>query len=281
MQLGLFLMISMNKIVIIIAILLLLVRCVQYSPYEVRLKEFEQNLTEKAIRRITSFPSTDTLCFVFAGDAQRFYDDAIDLVASINQQPNVLFTVFAGDISDFGLVMEYRAMHQIFSLLNMPFLSVVGNHDLIYNGAFIYQEMFGDYDFSFTYSGFRFVFVNTNSREFNFNGNVPDIELMQSNLEDTSMYKSAIVVCHVPPGNNDFDNTLQHDYENVLLETGKVRLHLNGHNHDFSDKYLTSETTNIHCVNSYSLDKRKYIVFKIWHTQSSSETNHSMKIISF
>lgn len=271
----------MKPITVFIVLLFFLESCVQYSPYEVRLSETELNLTQNAILRITSLPETDTLYFVFAGDAQRFYDDAIALTSSVNRQANALFTIFAGDITDFGLIMEYRAMHQIFTLLNMPFLSVIGNHDLIYNGGFIYQQMYGDYDFAFTYSGFRFVFVNTNSREFNFNGIVPNINEMRSNLSDTSNYKTAIVVCHVPPGHVDFDDTLTKSYEDALLETGKVALHLNGHNHDFSERILSDENSTIHCVNSYSLDKRKYMIFKCWHTNSTNEPNHTMEIISY
>ncbi len=268
--------------IFILGVSLQLVGCIQYSPYEIRLKEHEKNLTEKAIRRIASLPATDTVCFAFIGDAQRFYDDALALTESINKQPGILFTIGAGDITDFGLVMEYQAMLQILSLLHMPFLTVVGNHDLLYNGYYIYQEMFGPFDFQFTYSGFRFVFVNTNSREFYFNGTVPNIALMAENLKDTANYKTAIVIAHIPPGNDDFDNRLNNKYINTLLSNPKVKLHLNGHNHDF--RHFTWNDSNgrvINCYNSYSLDKRYYLVFKVWHSDSTSNPGYSVQTIKF
>lgn len=270
------------KLKIICALLLFILQgCFQYSPYEARLLEHEKNIHQKSLQRIKALPITDTICFAFVGDPQRFYDATYSAVASINQQPDVLFTICAGDITDFGLVMEYQAMLQIFSFLTMPFFSVVGNHDLLYNGDFVYQTMFGPFNFYFDYSGFRFVFVNTNSREFNFNGKVPDISFLESCLSDTTKYQSAVIIAHVPPGNNDFDERLNTLYIQTLLNSPKVVLHLNGHNHDFSQYEWKNSNRTINCYNSYSVDKRRYLKIKIWHNHRNPSASISVEHISF
>ncbi len=266
------------KVFICISALLLISGCVKYSPYEIRLDESEKNLTNKNLEKLCQIPEKDTFIFVFAGDAQRYYDEAFPLVESINKDKNIDFVIFAGDLTDFGLAQEFEDMNNIISELNVPYLCVIGNHDLIYNGGEVYKQMFGSYDFTFDFHDFRFVFLNTNSREFGFSGDVPSIPYLNQNLTDTANYYGAIVVVHVPPGNNDFDNTLEEEFANALSYSEKTIMELNGHNHNHGTNFPYYK--DIEYITSYSLKKKKYLKFKIWKDNEVNQ-GYSFDVIRF
>jgi len=253
--------------------------CIEYNPYEVKPDKDARDLNVQNIQLINQISEKDTFIFVFAGDAQRFYDEASDLVDKVNKDSTIDFVVFAGDFTDFGLQFEYTKMNSIIKNLSVPYLLVVGNHDLLYNGEEIFDEMFGDQlDFSFDFYGFRFVFVNTNSREYEFNGKVPNVNWMNTVFSDTANYERAIVVMHVPPGNTDFDPNLIQEFVDVVHSNGKTILSLNGHLHHFNSSYPYSG--DIHYLSSDALDKCKYLKIKIWKGDEFDQS-HSYEIIEF
>jgi len=118
--------------------LMLLTGCelIEFSPNQTSSPAAYSDLTAKNLALLAQkqLPAGDTLRFVFTGDSQRFYSEAEDLVESVNQQPGIAFLVVAGDISDFGLGREMRWVHDKLKKLNVPYLTVVGNHDHAGNG---------------------------------------------------------------------------------------------------------------------------------------------------
>ncbi|MBU8891360.1 MAG: metallophosphoesterase [Bacteroidales bacterium] len=264
---------------IVLLILIIIVwRCIEYSPYEVRPESDERDLNIRNIQKINQIPQNDTFIFVFAGDAQHHYDEASDFVDKVNSDTTVDFVCFAGDLTDFGLQFEYSKMNGIINDLAVPYVAVVGNHDLLYNGAEIYDEMFGELDFFFDLYGFRFVFVNTNSREYGFDGKVPNIVWMNSVLNDTTNYERAIIVMHVPPEDDDFDSNVEQEFVNAIHFSGKTILVLNGHRHYFTSGYLYDGS--IHYLNSFALDECKYLKIKIWEGDDI-DRSHSYEIVDF
>ena len=138
---------------------------VEYSPNETRNPEEYRDLTRKNLAALARQPvptAGDTLRFVFTGDSQRFYEQAEDLVRSVNQQRGIAFVAVAGDISDYGLIRELRWMHDKLRHLRVPYLTVIGNHDLAANGRQNYQEVYGPLNYSFRYADTQFVLVDTN-----------------------------------------------------------------------------------------------------------------------
>jgi len=266
------------KYFLLATILLTFSVCIEYSPYEVNPESDQRDLNVRNIQKIQLLPYKDTFNFVFAGDAQRFYDEASDFVDKVNMDSEIDFVFFAGDLTDFGLQFEYNKMIGIINDLSVPYVLVVGNHDLLYNGAEIYDEMFGEFDFFFDLYGFRFVFVNTNSREFGFNGNVPNNAWLNLVLNDTASYDQAIVVMHVPPRDVDFDSDLEAEFVNLVHSNGKTILCLNGHRHNFETNYPYDG--EIHYLNSFALDKCKYLEIKIWEGDDL-DGSHSYEIIDF
>lgn len=250
------------------AVLCLLAGCdlIEFSPNETRTPEAFRNLTQKNLERLQAQPNPtggDTVRFVFTGDSQRFYSEAEDFVTSVNQQRDIAFVVLAGDVSDFGLVRELRWVHDKLRHLRMPYLTVVGNHDLVANGSGAYQQVYGPLNYTFTYAGTKFVMVDTNGREYGFNGRVPDVSWVQRELrEPAPEVKRQIVMSHVAPMSSDFDPKLVEPYVQTLGDAPRLAFELNGHNHDFSiGKPYENDVT---FINSYSFEKRQYVVLTVW-----------------
>lgn len=245
---------------------LLLAGCdmLEFSPNDNRAPHHQQDLTAKNLTRLAQQPApgpTDTLRFVFTGDSQRFYDDAEDLVKSVNQQPGIQFMVVAGDISDFGMGREMRWVDDHLRRLKVPYLTVVGNHDLVGNGRRAYKEIYGPLNYSFEFGGTKFIMVDTNSREYNFNGLVPDIPWLQRELADTKARRH-VVVSHVPPNDGDFDPRLNEAYIGALREDPRLVFAMNGHRHSFSIGQPFGD--GVTYVNSDAFERRRYIIMSVW-----------------
>ena len=237
----------------------------EFSPSDFRGPEEHTNLTQKNLDRLAAQPlaPTDTLRFVFTGDSQRFYDHAEGLVESVNQQRGISLLVVAGDISDFGLAREMRWVDERFSKLNVPYLTVVGNHDHVGNGRAAYQEIFGPLNYSFVYGDTKFIFVDTNSREYNFNGRVPDVPWLQTQLSDLQGARRQVVICHVPPQDGDFDPALDQAYTRTIAEAPQLAFHLNGHRHSFSIGEPFDDGMTY--INSSAVDTDSYAVLTVWN----------------
>lgn len=227
---------SIKQFALLILLSGLVMACFEYNPNQIILDDDEKNLTDKNIAVLRSQPAPETIKFAFMGDTQRFYEEADEFVKSINQRNDIHFAIHAGDISDFGLVQEFKWVHEIMSKVKVPYLTVVGNHDLLANGRKVYYEMYGDLDYTFEYGAYRFIMLNTNSREYDFNGTVPDLIWLRQQLENNPENKKIIVISHIPPFDSDFDGNLEKEYASLLSENPNVMLSLHGHRHSFADE---------------------------------------------
>jgi hypothetical protein len=239
---------------------------IEYSPNETRTPEEYSDLTRKNLEELASRPKPtggDTLRFVFTGDSQRFYSEAEDFVKSVNQQRGISFVVIAGDISDFGLVREMQWVDARLRKLNVPYLTVIGNHDQVANGREAYQQVYGPLNYTFSYGETQFVLVDTNGREYGFSGKVPDVDWVRSQtavLPDG--VKRQIVLSHVPPEDADFDPQLVRPYVSALEQAPGMVFELNGHRHGFGIGQPFENGLTF--INSYGFEKRRYVVLTLW-----------------
>ena len=236
----------------------------EFSPNDHRVPEEFTNLTQKNLAKLQArpLPAGDTLRFVFTGDSQQFYDEAEDLVTSVNQQPGIAFLVVAGDISDFGLAKEMRWVDEKLRRLSVPYLTVIGNHDLVGNGREAYQHIFGALDYSFVYADTKFILLDTNGREYNFDGSAPNLGWLRPQLANSEMARRQVVICHVPPDNDDFDPALRPGYLQTLREAPNLVFAMNGHNHGFRIGQLYGD--GITHVNSDAFSERHYMIVTVW-----------------
>ncbi|WP_236668691.1 metallophosphoesterase family protein [Hymenobacter rubidus] len=237
---------------------------IEFSPNDHRVPEAFTNLTAKNLSKLAArpLPAGDTLRFVFTGDSQKFYDEAEALVASVNQQPGISFLVVAGDISDFGLAREMQWVDEKLRRLAVPYVTVIGNHDLVGNGRPTYEHIFGAFNYSFVYGDTKFTMVDTNGREYNFDGTAPNMAWLRPQLSTLDGARRQVVICHVPPTNNDFDPALRVPYVAALREAPGLVFEMNGHNHSYSIGQPYED--GVTYVNSDAFSERHYMVVTVW-----------------
>ncbi len=258
---------QLNKIKLQLALVCLffLISCKDpflYNINEIRLNEDERNLNAKNILKIQMHSTRDTLKFILTGDSQRFYEELEVFVTHVNRLEKIGFVVLNGDITDFGLNKEYRLVNDRLKKLNIPYLGIIGNHDMLANGRVLYNEMFGPENFSFFSNNNKFICLNTNSREVGNNGTVPNIPWLSLQLRLDSNYRNAFVIGHVPPFDNDFDKKLEGNYSKLLSSNKKIRLSMHGHQHSF--KLVAPYNDGLQYLVVGSMNKRSYALISVW-----------------
>lgn len=233
----------------------------EYHPNEIRLDKSERNLTQKNLERLGAKHAGDTIRLLLMGDTQRFYDHILDFYASAVRQENIDFMLHCGDISDFGMAQEFRWVHGLLKGLPFPYLTVIGNHDLLANGRKVYEQMYGPLNYHFEYGGVRFILIDANSREYNYNGTIPDIGWLETALAPAAV-EQAVVISHIPPFDADFDPDLEQAYVQTLENSKKVKLSLHGHQHRSHIEQPYGE--NITFVVTNSMKGRSYYIVEIW-----------------
>lgn len=249
------------------AVLLATAGCniIEFSPNDHRVPDEFTDLNQKNLTRLLAkpLPAGDTLRFVFTGDSQRFYDQAEDMVKTINErEKNIQFVLVAGDISDFSLAREMKWVDEQLRKLNVPYLTVVGNHDLNGNGRPTFEHIYGALNYSFVYGDTKFILIDTNSREYNFDGKIPDMGWLNAQLANPEGARRQMVMMHVPPDNSDFDPNLQAPFAQALARTPNLVAALNGHNHSWRIGQLYND--GVTYINSDAFSERSYAVMTVW-----------------
>ncbi|AKD04231.1 metallophosphoesterase [Pontibacter korlensis] len=237
----------------------------EYHPNQIRLNDSELGLTARNVEKIRQQNPDDTVRIVVMGDTQRFYDSAEKFVKAANKLKNIDFVMHQGDISDFGMTQEFRWVHDIMKNLRFPYLTVIGNHDLLANGKKVYQQMYGDLNYSFVYGQVKFIFLDTNGREYDFNGIVPDITWLQAQLAHTpeSDWQQAVIVSHMSPFGGDYDSRLSIPFQQTLEQSGRVHLSLHGHEHNWQT--IEQEASDITYHITTSTNNRGFSYVEIWN----------------
>lgn len=215
------------------AALLTLAGCLEFSPHELPDEASERDLHRKALEALAAAPPPFPLRFAVVGDVQRHSDEALDAVRALNARDDLAFVVQLGDFTDFGLAFEYEVMHRVFARLQVPWLVVVGNHDLLANGRAIYEDMFGPLDLAFTYAGVRFVLLNTNSLEPVKAPEVPHLDWLEEQLAAGPAYERVVVFAHAAPVAGEFDLDQREPYLALLRERGSA-LSVHAHTNHFA-----------------------------------------------
>ncbi len=221
---------------ITLPLLFLIFSCdrIEYSPNQIFDSKSPTDLNKKQLEILyqkEKESSSDTIRFILTGDTQRAYDQAVHLVREANKIKDLDFVLLNGDISDFGLLQEMKWISSIYQDLNVPFITIIGNHDLVANGMQVYQKMFGELNFNFTYKGVKFICHDANSREYQFNGSIPDINWLSEQLkEENNLNVEGIIgISHIPPRSYDFDPNLRKEYEELFNSNSKVIACLHSH----------------------------------------------------
>lgn len=262
----------MQRILPGVFLLMSLVSCRQFEFHPNEVRPDEKDLNRKNIDRIESINAQTDFNFILLGDTQRHYEDLEDFVRHVNGIDSIAFVLLAGDLVDFGLSKEYNWIVDELKKLRIPFVSVIGNHDLLANGGKIFRDMFGPDNFSFSYGKTKFICINTNSREYDYNGHVPDIEWLKKELQNDSGYDNIFVLSHVPPFSVDFDRDLELPYAEALAAQPKTRISLHGHEHHYNLSY--PYPGGIPYLVAAAANRRSYVTISVKGNQYSINQNN-------
>lgn len=222
---------------LIIAILpLLLHSCIEtfdYSVYSARVPNDEKNTRAKNFAKLDikreGLEAGEGFKIALISDSHTTYNDLEDAIHAINRDAGVQFILHGGDMTDGGMLAEYLIFHKIMSYSNVPFFTVIGNHDCLANGFSIYQDMFGMVNYSFEFANTKFIFFNDVIWELNFTE--PDYYWLRDELAYEMGYDHTIVIAHIAPFSDSF-TPLQQDAYTAILAQNDASLSVHGHHHD-------------------------------------------------
>ena len=234
----------------------------EYHPYDGRLNG-QLNNNERGIRRIEeALKGKNSFRFAFLSDTQRWYDDTKDCVDNINTQKDIDFVVHGGDLTDFGLTNEFLWQRDILQHLNVPYVALLGNHDILANGIEIFRNVWGKENFSFIAGTTKFVCLDTNALESDYSRPIPDFNFIRSENDPTNTkHKNTIVAMHARPKSEQFDNNVADIFQEEIKKYPNLLFCINGHDHNmyqddlFNDGVIYYEVANI--------KKRQYYIFTI------------------
>jgi 3',5'-cyclic-AMP phosphodiesterase len=244
-------------------LLLILLGCgqVEFSPNQKFDSDTPTDLNKKNIAKLYSQAGDDTIRFVLTGDTQRAYSACKDMVKVINSIEGVDFVFLNGDISDFGLYQEMEWINNIYSTLKVPYIGILGNHDILGNGKDVFRRMYGEENFSFTYQKVKFVCFDSNSREYNYDGSVPNINWLTTELAAQASVNNYVAVSHVPSFSDDFDAELEKPYASLLTTNSKLLASLHAHINQTEVLYPYDNRTPFIVTNTAA--KREFFLIEI------------------
>ncbi|MBP3773998.1 MAG: metallophosphoesterase [Bacteroidaceae bacterium] len=235
---------------------------IEYHPYDGRL-DGARHLTQENIRKIEALcADKDTIRFAEISDTQRWYDDTEDLIKAINQRGDIDFVIHCGDHTDFGLTKEFLWMRNIYQKLSMPYVCLIGNHDCLGTGEDVYQQLYGDVNFSFDAGFVHFLCLNTNAFEYDYSIAVPDFEYIKTDLHNLCPNAvQTVVAMHAKPGSEQFNNNVLDYFEYSLNQFPNLKFCICGHNHHTTIEYpFEGGVPYYQCA---CAKERTYLVFTI------------------
>ena len=88
---------------------------IEYHPYDLDI-DGETDVNRRNIERIeTATFGKEEIRFAVISDTQRWYDETEDAVEALNQRDDLDFVLHTGDMSDFGLKLEFEKQRDILS----------------------------------------------------------------------------------------------------------------------------------------------------------------------
>lgn len=203
----------------------------EYSPYLAKVPNTESNTTAKNLHLLAQDSSqSDNFTFAVLSDCHYHYDKLATVIDHINQTENIQFVLFGGDIADQALLKEYELFHGLMDQLNKPYFVVIGNHDYNSNGELIYDQMFGERNFSFEYANNLFIIFDDIVWESN---STPDFNWLEQELTTEKPYNHIFVATHMPPSNDQFTKDMENEYRNIMANK-HVSMSIHGHEHRYS-----------------------------------------------
>ena len=253
-------------ILVLLLFSLITISCdmIEVHPYDTKVKG-KKNLNAKNIMRIEGMlKGRESFKFAVISDTQRWYDETEDAVRAINARNDVDFLIHAGDQADFGLTDEFIWMKNILSRLDIPFVSIIGNHDCLGTGKDVFREIYGETNFGFTVGDMRFICMNTNALEYDYSEPVPDFDFMHRELESLpDTICRSVFLMHAAPGSDVFNNNVKKVFEYYTALFPGLQFYIYGHTHALTVDEIVSDGVRYYCYQCPNIKKRTYLLFTV------------------
>lgn len=252
----------------------------EYHPYEGKF-EGEKHLTQRNLERIADLKLGKAFKFAFISDTQRWYDETNLAVADINRREDVDFVLHGGDLTDFGMTEEFVWMRDCLLKIRKPWLTIIGNHDFLGHGEYIYTEMYGSYNYAFTVGSVRFEMLNTVALEFDYSTPVPDFNFLEQELQYVSTVNEqhpdsiqrCIFVMHSRPGDEQFNNNVGLAFGRYLQSYPNA-VCFNGHNHCLETLEPFNNGILFHGISE--INDHKYYLITI-----NEDSSYELEVVDF
>jgi len=190
--------------------------CLRFSPFETDLAENERGKTAENLRQLEERPEPAARYRIgLLADSHDYFDELAEVVDELNRRDDLELVVHLGDLTSFGLREEFRWSLEQLERLNVPYFTVIGNHDAISNGPRVYTRMFGPFDYVVTHGNVRFVLFNSNTLEFG--AEVPDLSWLEQNTFPQSG-ECVIAITHQSPSQvSHYDSVLRKNQVELLV----------------------------------------------------------------
>lgn len=266
-----------TKQFLILLFLLVLPACqlIDYHPYDGRVSsDMETDINRKNMKQIVSAcQGKDTIRFALIGDTQRFFDETKEAVNHINTNKTIDFIIHTGDLIEFGTKKEFEWINTILSQLYMPYIVLIGNHDIIGYGEDVFRKIYGETNFSFIVNDIKFVCLNTNALEYNFPSTIPDFNFIANEQIDSLSHQRTIVIMHAPPFTEQFKEGINNRFQEAIKQFPSLLFCLHSHTHYFSIRDLFNDGISYYGCDS--IEKRTYLLFTV------TKDNYSYELIHF
>ncbi len=258
--------------------MLFLLGCqLQYNPWETSTDRYDcpSYLIQKNINALNMYwdnkETHDSLKIAVLSDTHIWYNEFAEAVDLINARSDIDFVIHAGDMTEYGLIMEYKWFTDIAERFNKPWFAVIGNHDCLSHGLDIYKEIFGMDKFKFSLekddsTKYNFVFINNNSLEINasqeYNNNVVNWINNSVVLPGYEGDNIDILTAHIPPTSNVYFDNFTINHIDTLLVRNDIEMFLYGHTHSFHPPEETKKpyyTFGADCI-----EKREYYIITFY-----------------
>ncbi|MBK3519805.1 metallophosphoesterase family protein [Carboxylicivirga marina] len=232
---------SRHALVAIFVVVLLFSSCkeiIEYSPYQniVKSKWKKQNVSN--YNKLLPEADEDFTPFRVGliSDSHSYYDEFEKQVKYINTRSDLDFIIHLGDVTLSANAREYDWYSDIMNNINVPVITIIGNHDCLGNGYDIYTEMFGESNFFFKYKDVKFVMFDDIIWEKKVTD--PDFEWFDKALVNDSEYVHVIPFAHIPPWDEQFSLGNEFLYNQIILRNNlNLSIHGHGHSYGYSQPY--------------------------------------------
>jgi hypothetical protein len=132
--------------------------------------------------------------FAVFGDNRSSVKIFENLIEGLNKE-DVIFAIDCGDLVYGGKKKEFQFFLGQIKKCNKPFLTAIGNHDIIKNGRGYYYKLFGRFYYSFAIGNSYFIILdNADEHELG----LWQMDWLKDKLQKSQNYKYRFVFMHVP-----------------------------------------------------------------------------------